>query len=108
MILKRFDGSQDFYKEFADYKKGFGSLDGEYWLGKKSCPTSILWLVLTYFDKGLDKINAVTNSGVYELRIDLEDFDGNKRYAKYRLIKIVFCSLYFYWTFIANKYNKNK
>jgi len=69
VILKRFDGSQDFYKEFADYKKGFGSLDGEYWLG-------------------LDKINAVTNSGVYELRIDLEDFDGNKRYAKYSSFKV--------------------
>lgn len=36
VILKRLDGSIDFYRNFADYTDGFGDLDGEYWIGKTS------------------------------------------------------------------------
>ena len=35
---------------------------------------------------GLANIHALTQNNTYELRIDLEDFKGNKRYAKYRLV----------------------
>jgi hypothetical protein len=30
----RFNGSVDFYRNFSDYERGFGSLDGEFWLGE--------------------------------------------------------------------------
>ncbi|XP_060551153.1 uncharacterized protein LOC132712741 [Ruditapes philippinarum] len=31
----RFNGSVDFYRNFTKYERGFGSLDGEFWLGLK-------------------------------------------------------------------------
>ena len=63
MFQKRLDGSVDFYRTWADYKVGFGSLNGEFWLG-------------------LDKINRLS-SGNNELRVDLEDWQGATRYAEY-------------------------
>ncbi|KXJ29924.1 Ficolin-1 [Exaiptasia diaphana] len=64
VIQKRLDGSVDFFRDWAGYKKGFGNKSGEYWLG-------------------LDAIHDMTSQGSYRLRFDLEDFDGNKRYAEY-------------------------
>ena len=59
------NGSVDFYRGWAEYKRGFGSLTGEFWLG-------------------LDKIHRMTSScGGYMLRVDLEDFAGNIVYAEY-------------------------
>ncbi|KAK3732621.1 hypothetical protein QZH41_008257, partial [Actinostola sp. cb2023] len=64
VIQKRIDGSVDFYRAWADYQRGFGNELGEYWLG-------------------LDNIHALTSRGSYRLRVDLEDFEGNTRYAEY-------------------------
>ena len=36
--------------------------------------------------KGLANIHALTQNNTYELRIDLENFERNKAYAKYRLV----------------------
>lgn len=35
------------------------------------------------FQTGNDIIHRITSSGNHELRIDLSDFEGNDRYAKY-------------------------
>ena len=64
VFQKRLDGSVDFYRDWADYKDGFGDLKGEFWLG-------------------LDKIHRLTDSGQYKLRVDLEDWDGNTAFAEY-------------------------
>ncbi|KAK2174409.1 hypothetical protein NP493_802g03087 [Ridgeia piscesae] len=60
----RQDGSVDFYRNWADYKAGFGDLTGEFWLGN-------------------DLLHAVTSQRHYTLRIDLEDFEGASRFAVY-------------------------
>lgn len=33
LVLRRFDGSTDFYRGWNDYSGGFGELSGEFWLG---------------------------------------------------------------------------
>ncbi|XP_031567699.1 microfibril-associated glycoprotein 4-like [Actinia tenebrosa] len=69
VIQKRIDGSVDFYRNWADYKRGFGNKLGEYWLG-------------------LDNIHRMTSQRSYRLRVDMEDFEGNTRYAEYGLFKV--------------------
>ena len=63
VFQKRLDGSVDFYRGWDDYKRGFGNLNGEFWLG-------------------LDKITRLTKQRS-RLRVDLEDTTGKTAYAEY-------------------------
>ncbi|XP_078686985.1 microfibril-associated glycoprotein 4-like [Branchiostoma floridae x Branchiostoma belcheri] len=65
----RQDGSEDFYRGWADYKAGFGKLDEEFWLGN-------------------DKLHQLISQAQYELRVDLEDFEGNSVYAQYQVFTV--------------------
>lgn len=69
VIQRRLDGSVDFYRDWEDYQKGFGNKLGEYWLG-------------------LDNMHYLTSRKEYYLRIDMEDFSGNKRYALYNSFRV--------------------
>ncbi|XP_019643622.1 PREDICTED: microfibril-associated glycoprotein 4-like [Branchiostoma belcheri] len=69
VFQRRQDGSEDFYRGWADYKAGFGKLDGEFWLGN-------------------DKLHQLTSQAQYELRVDLEDFEGNSAYAQYQVFTV--------------------
>uniref|UniRef100_A0A4Q8K5H7 U16-Liphistoxin-Lth1c_1 n=1 Tax=Liphistius thaleban TaxID=1905330 RepID=A0A4Q8K5H7_9ARAC len=53
-----------FYKNWEAYKKGFGTLEEDFWLGN-------------------DLLFAISNQRLYSLRIDLEDFEGEEKYAFY-------------------------
>ncbi|GFR71799.1 fibrinogen-related protein 3-2 [Elysia marginata] len=63
IIQRRSTGNVDFYRNWADYKRGFGTLDDDFWLGN-------------------DNIHAITSSGDYELRVDLR-YNGKSAYAHY-------------------------
>ena len=55
----------DFYLNWTDYVHGFGNLSGEYWLG-------------------LSKLHRLANGSVStQLRVDMRDKIGVKRYANY-------------------------
>ncbi|XP_058065833.1 ficolin-2-like [Anopheles bellator] len=69
VIQHRFDGSTNFYRNWKEYKTGFGQLEGEFWLG-------------------LDRIHQLTTAKPHELVMLLEDFDGNSTYARYDLFEI--------------------
>ncbi|XP_044034170.1 microfibril-associated glycoprotein 4-like isoform X2 [Siniperca chuatsi] len=64
VFQRRMDGSVNFYRPWDQYKKGFGVPSGEYWLG-------------------LDNIYYLTRNRKYELLVDMEDFEGNKVFARY-------------------------
>ncbi|KAM8713067.1 hypothetical protein ACLKA7_013392 [Drosophila subpalustris] len=68
-IQRRQDGSENFYRSWAEYQEGFGNLSAEFFIG-------------------LEKLHAMTMAEPYELYIHLEDFDGESRYAKYDRFEI--------------------
>ncbi|XP_078604541.1 microfibril-associated glycoprotein 4-like isoform X2 [Branchiostoma floridae x Branchiostoma japonicum] len=69
LFQKRQDGSVNFYRDWEAYRTGFGDLRGEFWLGN-------------------DHLHRLTAQDVYELRVDLEDFEGNTAYAKYNIFRV--------------------
>ena len=64
VFQRRIDSSLDFYRDWNEYETGFGSADGNFWLGN-------------------EKLSAVTSQGQYELRIDFVSKSGQHHYAKY-------------------------
>ncbi|XP_044163651.1 fibroleukin-like isoform X2 [Acropora millepora] len=69
VFQRRLDGSVDFYRAWDAYKRGFGNLSREFWLG-------------------LDKIHRLTVSENTKLRVDLEDNLGNKAFAEYSFFTV--------------------
>ena len=63
VFQKRFGGAVDFFRAWDDYKRGFGNLNGEFWLG-------------------LDKIHRLTAAS-NKLRVDLEDIHGSTAFSEY-------------------------
>ena len=61
---RRMDGSVDFYVDWESYKRGFGNLEGEFWLGN-------------------DYLHRLTASANMVFRIDVEDYEGDRRFAEY-------------------------
>uniref|UniRef100_A0A182NJN5 Fibrinogen C-terminal domain-containing protein n=1 Tax=Anopheles dirus TaxID=7168 RepID=A0A182NJN5_9DIPT len=65
IFQQRYDGTVDFYRNWTEYRDGFGDLGGEFWLG-------------------LEKLHRIMASGAtYELLIELEDFEGVRAYEHY-------------------------
>ncbi|KAK2171727.1 hypothetical protein NP493_1034g00027 [Ridgeia piscesae] len=64
VFQRRQDGSVDFYRNWARYNEGFGDVAGEFWLGN-------------------DYLHDITSQQPYVLRIDMEDFKNEHRYAAY-------------------------
>lgn len=60
---------EEFVRTWVEYQRGFGYLEGEFWLG-------------------LDLLHALTSTSLQELRIDLEDYEGQQRWAKYGFFSV--------------------
>lgn len=69
-ILRREDGSVNFYRNWTDYKNGFGnSTNGDFFIG-------------------LEPLHNLTKSAPHELMIILKDWEGEMRYASYAHFRI--------------------
>ncbi|XP_033645855.1 microfibril-associated glycoprotein 4-like [Asterias rubens] len=66
VIQKRFNGSVEFNRTWADYEAGFGDLEGEFWWGNS-------------------KLRSLTDNDntKWELVVDLEAFDGSNASVRY-------------------------
>ena len=64
IFQRRMDGSVDFYVDWESYKRGFGNLKGEFWLGN-------------------DYLHRLTASASMVFRIDMEDYEDDRRFAEY-------------------------
>eukprot|EP00105_Crassostrea_gigas_P046221 XP_019930369.1 PREDICTED: fibrinogen-like protein A isoform X1 [Crassostrea gigas] len=64
VIQRRVNGSVDFYRNWTEYKNGFGFADHEYWIGN-------------------DLLHTISSVQPQELRVDMERFNGEKLYAVY-------------------------
>eukprot|EP00058_Branchiostoma_floridae_P014104 XP_002599592.1 hypothetical protein BRAFLDRAFT_77690 [Branchiostoma floridae] len=70
LFQRRQDGTVDFYRNWRDYKNGFPSnLTGEFWLGN-------------------DKLYRLAVQKDYQLRVDMEDVEGNTAYTAYSMFSI--------------------
>ncbi|XP_049302337.1 techylectin-5A-like [Bactrocera dorsalis] len=69
IIQRRQSNDTDFYRELVEYEHGFGNLNANFFLG-------------------LNKIHALTHSRAHELWFQLEDFENEKRVAKYDFFDI--------------------
>ncbi|XP_019646432.1 PREDICTED: fibroleukin-like [Branchiostoma belcheri] len=70
VIQRRVDGSVPFNRTWEEYKRGFGNKSGEYWLGNEN-------------------IHLLTNQKNYRLRIDMQDWDNQTRYAEYSTFRVL-------------------
>ncbi|XP_020509514.2 tenascin isoform X5 [Labrus bergylta] len=68
VLLRRQNGKLEFYRNWKNYTAGFGNMNNEFWLG-------------------LSNLHKITNSGHYELRVDLRD-KGESAYAQYDKLTI--------------------
>ncbi|CAF1051634.1 unnamed protein product [Adineta steineri] len=64
-----FTPQEDFYRTWLEYKRGFGDIHRQFWLGN-------------------DRLSMLTNQDLYQLRVDMEDFDGQKRFAQYYSFRV--------------------
>ncbi|XP_064551624.1 microfibril-associated glycoprotein 4-like [Drosophila montana] len=69
VIQQRINGKEDFYRNWTSYREGFGSFDGDFFLG-------------------LERIHRLTRAQPHELYIHMERFDGDIKYRRYEQFAI--------------------
>ena len=64
VVVRRVSGAMNFRRPWKDYVAGFGNPGGNIWIG-------------------LEKLHRITQTKSHMLRVDVEDWNGNKYFAEY-------------------------
>ncbi|ESO03072.1 hypothetical protein HELRODRAFT_80744, partial [Helobdella robusta] len=68
-IQRRMDGTMNFFRNWTDYRMGFGNERGEFWIGN-------------------DRLYELTSKNKYKLLVVLEDFESVVRCALYSTFSV--------------------
>lgn len=69
VVQTRRDGSLDFNGTWQEYREGFGSPKAEHWLGNAA-------------------LHGLTAGGQHQLRVELEDWNQQRRHATYSNFRV--------------------
>ncbi len=69
VFQRRIDGSVDFNRRWEDYKNGFGSSGGEFWLGNEN-------------------LYIITSQKGYELRVEMQEWNGTNHFITHDHFRI--------------------
>ncbi|VDI02121.1 Hypothetical predicted protein [Mytilus galloprovincialis] len=69
VIQRRIDGNTDFYRNWTEYKQGFGDIAADFYIGN-------------------DNLHTILSRKTYTLLIDLEDWTNENRYAEYNTFHV--------------------
>ncbi|KAL9972082.1 hypothetical protein ACROYT_G018323 [Oculina patagonica] len=69
VFQRRLDGTTNFFRDWDTYKRGFGDLKKEFWLGN-------------------DKISRITQAVSTVLRVEVSDWEGATAFAKYGIFLV--------------------
>ncbi|XP_069109048.1 fibrinogen-like protein A [Argopecten irradians] len=101
VIQNRQDGTVDFYRNWTDYKMGFGDMNGEFWIVigifRELFLLDFIFILIHYmylyyttvchFVSGLDIIHFLTETGSV-LRIELMSLTNDSVYAVYSNFRV--------------------
>jgi len=73
VLQKRFNGVENFDRNWNEYAKGFGTLDGEHWIGLEK-----IFLLTNQMTANFNQLASKSP----RLRFDLEDWNGLELYAE--------------------------
>ncbi|XP_052864073.1 fibroleukin-like [Anopheles cruzii] len=69
VIQHRFDGSLNFYRNWTEYRNGFGDIEKEFWIG-------------------LERLYQLTSGRPHELMVELRNSNGTYKFALYTAFEI--------------------
>lgn len=91
VIVNRIDNGTNFFRNWADYKRGFGNVNRSFWIGLEKLHEVRSNVCFLVFNLKINLTVQLTSAKLHELYVWMEDFDGSVHYARYSTFGIAGC-----------------